>query len=245
MKEKHILVTGGARGIGKGIVTDLLCKGYKVSFLYCGSKEAAEEFVKSKIEKGYNVCAYQCDITDYSIVIQTIKKILVERGDIDGLVNNAGITMDSSLFLMKVEQWKDVLDTNLNGTFHVTKALITYFLKRKKGAIVNVASVAGMKGMPGQTNYCASKSGIIGFTKALAVELAKYGIRVNAVAPGYIKTDMTASINEKVKEQMYSQIPMGREGTVEEVAPIVEVLLSDAASYITGQIISIDGGITA
>ena len=146
---------------------------------------------------------------------------------------------------MKVEQWKDVLDTNLNGTFHVTKALITYFLKRKKGAIVNVASVAGMKGMPGQTNYCASKSGIIGFTKALAVELAKYGIRVNAVAPGYIKTDMTASINEKVKEQMYSQIPMGREGTVEEVAPIVEVLLSDAASYITGQIISIDGGITA
>lgn len=245
MEKKHILVTGGARGIGKGIVSELLSKGYKVSFLYCGSKEAADELVESSTKKGYDVCAYQCDVKEYPLVSQTVKTILSERGDIDGLVNNAGVTMDSSLFLMKMEQWSGVLNTNLNGAFHVTKALITYFMKRKKGAIVNVASIAGMKGMSGQTNYCTSKSGLIGFTKSLAVETAKYGIRVNAVAPGYIKTDMTASINEKVKEQMYQQIPMGREGTVEEIAPIVEVLLSDAASYITGQIISIDGGITA
>lgn len=245
MIKKHILVTGGARGIGKGIVTDLLYKEYKVTFLYCGSKEEAEELVRSSIAEGQDVCAYQCDVKDYSKVSHVIKKILKERGDIDGLVNNAGITKDSSLFLMKMEQWNDVLSINLYGVFHVTKALITYFIKRKKGAIVNIASIAGIIGIPGQTNYCASKSGIIGFTKSLAIETAKYGIRVNAVAPGYIKTDMTAAINDKLREEMYCQIPMGREGTVEEVASIVEVLLSDAASYMTGQVISIDGGITA
>ena len=137
------------------------------------------------------------------------------------------------------------ITNTLFGVFNVTKSLIAYFIKRKKGAIVSVASIAGLTGIAGQTNYCASKSGIIGFTKSLAMETAKYGVRVNAVAPGYIKTDMTAAINEKAKEKMYSLIPMGREGTVEEVASVVEVLLSDAASYITGQVISIDGGITA
>ena len=147
--------------------------------------------------------------------------------------------------MMKTDQWDDVIKTNLFGVFNVTKSLIAYFVKRKKGAIVSVASIAGLTGIPGQTNYCASKSGIIGFTRSLAMETAKYGVRVNAVAPGYIATDMTAAINEKMREKMYSQIPMGREGTVEEVASVVEVLLSEASSYITGQVISIDGGLTA
>lgn len=201
--------------------------------------------VRNGLEKGYDIKAFQCDVKDYDAVSQMVKRILEERGDIDGLVNNAGITRDSSLFLMRPEQWEEVLDTNLYGAFRVTRALIAYFIKRKKGAIVNISSVAGQKGIPGQTNYCASKSGLIGFTRALAVETAKHGIRVNAVAPGYIKTDMTAAINEKVKEQVYQQIPMGREGTVEEVAPLVEILLSDVSSYITGQVLFIDGGITA
>ncbi|EHJ53152.1 3-oxoacyl-ACP reductase FabG [Streptococcus macacae] len=245
MEKKHILVTGGARGIGKGIVKELLQKNYKVSFLYCGSKDRADLLVENQLKKGYELAAYQCNVKDYTDVSQTIKKITEERGDIYGLVNNAGITEDRSLFLMDKTRWDSVLDTNLNGAFHVIKSIITSFIKRKKGVIVNVSSVAGIKGMAGQTNYCTSKSGLIGFTKSLAVETAKYGIRVNAVAPGYINTDMTSAINEKVKKEIYHQIPMGREGTVEEVAPIVELLLSDAASYITGQVISIDGGITA
>ena len=240
-----ILVTGGARGIGKGVVDLLAGKDYKVTFLYNGSKDAAQELVSQWKEKGKDVSAYQCDVKDYEKVNTTVKTILEERGDIDGLVNNSGVTRDSSLFLMKSEQWDEVIHTNLFGVFNVTKSLIAYFIKRKKGAIVSVASIAGITGIPGQTNYCASKSGIIGFTRSLAMETAKYGVRVNAVAPGYIKTDMTAAINEKVKEKMYSLIPMGREGTVEEVASVVEVLLSDASSYITGQVISIDGGITA
>lgn len=245
MKREHILVTGGARGIGKGVVDLLAGKDYKVTFLYNGSKDAAQELVSQWKEKGKDVSAYQCDVKDYEKVNTTVKTILEERGDIDGLVNNSGVTRDSSLFLMKSEQWDEVIHTNLFGVFNVTKSLIAYFIKRKKGAIVSVASIAGITGIPGQTNYCASKSGIIGFTRSLAMETAKYGVRVNAVAPGYIKTDMTAAINEKVKEKMYSLIPMGREGTVEEVASVVEVLLSDASSYITGQVISIDGGITA
>jgi 3-oxoacyl-[acyl-carrier protein] reductase len=241
----HILVTGGAKGIGKAVVTDLLGKGYKVTFLYCSSKDAAQGLVKSSLEQGQDVSAYPCDVKNYEEVCRTVKTVLAERGDIDGLVNNSGVTMDSSLFLMKPEQWDLVIDTNLNGAFHVTKALVTYFLKRKQGAIVNIASVAGIKGIPGQTNYCASKSGLMGFTKALAVETAKYGIRVNAVAPGYIGTDMTSALNDKVKEKVYQQIPMGREGRAEEVASVVEMLLSNASSYVTGQIISVDGGITA
>ena len=245
MKREHILVTGGARGIGKGVVDLLAGKDYKVTFLYNGSKDAAQELVSQWKEKGKDVSAYQCDDKDYEKVNTTVKTILEERGDIDGLVNDSGVTRDSSLFLMKSEQWDEVIHTNLFGVFNVTKSLIAYFIKRKKGAIVSVASIAGITGIPGQTNYCASKSGIIGFTRSLAMETAKYGVRVNAVAPGYIKTDMTAAINEKVKEKMYSLIPMGREGTVEEVASVVEVLLSDASSYITGQVISIDGGITA
>lgn len=245
MEKEHILVTGGARGIGRGVVDLLAGKDYKVTFLYNGSKDAAQELVSQWKEKGKDVSAYQCDVKDYEKVNTTVKTILEERGDIDGLVNNSGVTRDSSLFLMKSEQWDEVIHTNLFGVFNVTKSLIAYFIKRKKGAIVSVASIAGITGIPGQTNYCASKSGIIGFTRSLAMETAKYGVRVNAVAPGYIKTDMTAAINEKVKEKMYSLIPMGREGTVEEVASVVEVLLSDASSYITGQVISIDGGITA
>lgn len=241
----HVLVTGGSRGIGKAIVMNLLEKGYKVTFLYHSSSNEAMEIVNNGIENGYDVFAYQCDIKNYDMVRQTIKTIIAKQGQIDGLVNNSGITMDCSLFLMKLEQWENVIDTNLNGVFNVTKALISHFMKRKKGAIVNVSSVAGLKGIQGQTNYCASKSGIIGFTRSLAVETAKYGIRVNAIAPGYIKTDMTAAINDNVKEQVYKQIPMGREGTVEEIAPMVEILLSDVSSYITGQVISIDGGIMA
>lgn len=244
MENRHILVTGGARGIGRAIVDELLRKNYKVSFLYYGSQDTADAMVESASERGHDLKAYRCDVKDYTSVNETVKKIAEKRGAIYGLVNNAGITDDCSLFLMDKSRWDSVLDTNLNGAFHVTKSLITQFMKNKAGVIVNVSSVAGIKGMAGQTNYCASKSGLIGLTKSLAVEMAMFGVRVNAVAPGYIKTDMTSAINEKVKKQMYGQIPMGREGSAEEVAPIVELLLSDAASYITGQVIAIDGGLT-
>lgn len=243
---QHILVTGGSRGIGRGIVTHLVNSGYKVTFLYKSNKEAAEELVHSfSTESQENVYAYQCDVTDFERTKTVVSTIIQEHGELDGLVNNSGTLRDGVLLMMTEENWKSVIDTNLTGNFNVTRALITHFLKKRRGRVVNISSVAGVVGIPGQTNYCASKSGIIGFTKSLAVEVAKYGINVNAVAPGYIDTEMVQNIPDQKKEELFSKIPMGNVGDVSDVAHLVRFLLSDESRYITGQVIAIDGGLTA
>ena len=244
MKTKHIIVTGGSRGIGRGIVEHLIDHGYGISFLYKSNEEAADDLISKMSGRG-EIKKYKCDVRNFQEVKTIINDIILEWGGLDGLVNNSGITSDKVLLMMQEENWKSVIDTNLNGYFNVTRATINHFLKQKKGAIVNISSVAGLVGMYGQTNYCAAKSGIIGFTKSLAVETAKYGVKVNAIAPGYIDTDMTKDISVKKKDELYARIPMGRIGVVEDIAPLVRFLLSDESNYITGQVIAVDGGITA
>lgn len=241
---KHVVVTGGARGIGRGIVEDLVSLGIQVSFLYRGSHDLAEQLVHTWKEKGAKIDAYSCDVRSIDSVKEVISTIIEREGPVDGLVNNAGITRDNMLFMMKNEDWVDVIETNLYGVYHVTRHLITHFLRNKRGRIVNITSVAGIKGIPGQTNYCTSKAGIIGFTKSLAQEVAKFGITVNAVAPGYIQTEMLDQIPEAKRNELLKQIPMGYPGTVEDVAGVVRFLLSDQARYMTGQVLSLDGGLT-
>ncbi|MFW5959491.1 MAG: SDR family oxidoreductase, partial [Chitinivibrionales bacterium] len=174
-----------------------------------------------------------------------VDSAMEKMGEVDGLVNNAGITKDKNLFLMEQEDWHSVIDINLTGYFNVTRQIITYFMKNKRGNIVNISSVSGLVGLSGQTNYCASKSGIIGFTRALSKECGRAGIPVNAVAPGFIETDMTESLGDKHRKEIKKQVPMKRLGSVKEVSELVSFLLSGKAGYITGQVIPIDGGMTA
>ncbi|MBD3344572.1 MAG: 3-oxoacyl-[acyl-carrier-protein] reductase [Chitinivibrionales bacterium] len=242
---KKIILTGGARGIGRAVVEVLAKEGHEVAFNYRASKEAADELIATIAEKGGNAHAFQCDITDFEQAGQFIRDAREKLGDIDVLINNAGITRDKSLFIMPVEEWHDVINTNLNGYFNATRHMIGYFMKNKKGCIVNVTSVSGLVGVPGQTNYCASKAGIIGFTRSLAKEVGKLQIPVNCIAPGYIETDMTRKIPDKHLEELKKMIPMKRFGTVEEVADLIAFLISDKARYITGQVFTIDGGMTA
>lgn len=241
---QHVVVTGGARGIGRGIVEDLVSHGIKVSFLYRGSHDLAEELVNTWTEKGAQIAAYSCDVRSFDSVKEVIGTIIEREGPVDGLVNNAGITRDNMLFMMKNENWHDVIETNLYGVYHVTRHLVSHFLRNKRGRVVNITSVAGIKGIPGQTNYCASKAGIIGFTKSLALEVAKFGITVNAVAPGYIQTDMIDQIPEAKRNELLKQIPMGHTGTVQDVAGVVRFLLSEDSRYMTGQVLVLDGGLT-
>lgn len=241
----HALVTGGSRGIGRGIVEDLVAHDYRVTFLYKESHKAANELINELTEKGGVIQAYQCDIRNFEQTKEVIQTIIENEGSIDGLINNSGVTRDGNLFMMTEDKWKDVIDTNLNGLYNVSKSIISHFLRKRSGKIVNISSVAGLVGIPGQTNYCASKSGIIGFTKSLALEVAKYGITVNAVAPGYIQTEMIDQIPEAKRKELLSQIPVGFTGEISDVAHLVRFLLSDQSRYITGQVVAIDGGLTA
>lgn len=239
---KTAIVTGGSRGIGRAIAVCLAEEGANVAVIYAGNTLAAEETLQAITEKGGNAISIQCDVANEEAVTAMVKQVKEKFGSIDILVNNAGITRDGLLMRMKTADWQAVLDTNLTGTFFCTKAVTKIMMKQRSGSIVNLTSVVGLTGNAGQANYAAAKSGIIGFTKSVAKELASRGIRVNAVAPGCIDTDMTAVLSESVKEEMIKTIPLGRVAQPEEVAKAVCFLVSDCASYITGQVLNVDGG---
>ena len=239
---KTALVTGASRGIGRAIAIKLASEGASVAINYAGNAKAAEE-VKSIIEAaGGKAMLVQADVSSAESVDAMIKEVVEAFGGIDILVNNAGITRDGLLMRMKEEDWDAVINTNLKGVFYCTKAVSKLMMKKRAGRIVNMASVVGLTGNAGQANYAAAKAGVIGFSKTMAKELASRGITVNMVAPGYIDTDMTAVLSESVRETMVSGIPLGRAGTPEDVANAVLFLVSDDASYITGQVINVDGG---
>jgi 3-oxoacyl-[acyl-carrier protein] reductase len=230
------LVTGGTRGIGRAIVEEFAAAGYQVAFTYAGNRAAAESMAGV-------ATSYQADSRDFARAEQVVAEVQSSLGPVDVLVNNAGIKRDSALHNMDPAAWQEVIDTNLTGTFNYCRALMKSLIRRG-GSVINVTSVSGIIGMAGQTNYSASKAGVIGFTKALAREVARFGVRVNAVAPGFIDTDMTASIDENARKKLYSQIPLGKPGTTKQVARAVLYLASEDAAYITGQVLTMDGGLS-
>jgi 3-oxoacyl-[acyl-carrier protein] reductase len=247
--EKHVLpnkvavVTGGTRGIGRSIVLALCREGADCAFTYTKNRAAAESLAKEVQIMGRRVTPFQLDVREFEGAKTFVEEVKKEFGRIDILVNNAGITRDKSLMMMSKEDWSEVIETDLTGVFNTSRACIITFLKQKSGNIVNISSVSGIHPLAGQANYAAAKAGVIGFTKSLATEVAPYNIRVNAVAPGFVATDMTASFAEKHREKVMKMIPLGRFGTPDEVAQVVVFLVSDASQYITGQVIQIDGGL--
>ncbi len=243
MEERKVaLVTGGTRGIGKEIAKAFAQEGYDLIINYVSNNTDIKSLETEFNEIGSKVLFIKADVSDFASCEEMLKQAIQNFGRIDTLVNNAGITRDNLLMRMKEEEFDTVIGINLKGVFNVTKQVIPYMIKKRAGNIVNVSSVVGVCGNAGQCNYSASKAGIIGFTKSLAKELASRNIRVNAVAPGFITTDMTESLNDTIKETISTQIPLKRMGEAREVAKVVKFLASDDASYITGQVINIDGG---
>lgn len=240
--KRTILVTGGSRGIGRGICRAFARADHQIYFNYSSAAEAAAETEQLVADAGGSAIGFQVNVASEKEVAEFVGQALEETGRIDVLVNNAGITRDGLIVRMKPSDWDDVLDINLKGTFNCIKAVTKTMMKQRSGRIVNVSSVVGVSGNPGQANYVASKAGIIGLTKGVAKELASRGITANVVAPGYVDTDMTTALSDKAKEMMISQIPLGRVGTPEDVAAAVVFLASDEAAYITGQVIHVNGG---
>lgn len=240
--EKVALITGGTRGIGKQIAITLAQQGYDIAITYRSENEDLES-TKSDIEgKNVSFLAVKADVSNYDDCEKMVKTVIEKYGRIDVLVNNAGITKDALLMRMKKEDFESVIDVNLVGTFNVTKNVATYMMKARSGRIINISSVVGISGNAGQSNYAASKAGIIGFTKSLAKELASRNILVNAVAPGFIQTKMTDVLKEDIKDEIAKNIPLKRFGTTEDVANAVKFLASEDSGYITGQVINVDGG---
>lgn len=245
LQDKLFLVTGGSKGIGSAIVKKFYHSGAKVAFTYNSNQLAAEEIVASLGNDSTRVKCYKLDVKNYEDIEQLIPEIEADMGEIYGLVNNAGITKDGAFFRMQPSDWNDVINTNLNGVFNVTKAFGTKAIRRGEGKIINISSVSGIKGSQGQANYASSKAGIISLTKTLAREFASFGVQVNAVAPGFIATEMVDAMPEKAKKKINSMVPMKRMGNSEEVADAVEFLASSSSNYITGHTLVIDGGLTA
>ena len=241
-KKKVAVVTGASRGIGRAIALELASRGAAVVINYNGSEERAREVQKEIEEKGGEAEIRQWNVADYKACESAVKDIVKTHGSIDILVNNAGITKDGLLMKMSEEDFDKVLDTNLKGTFHTIRAALRQMIRQRSGRIINMASVVGVSGNAGQANYAASKAGVIGLTKTAAREVASRGITVNAVAPGFIETDMTEVLPEKIKEASAAQIPLGKFGKAEDVANAVAFLASEDAGYITGQVLHVDGG---
>jgi 3-oxoacyl-[acyl-carrier protein] reductase len=239
---KVALVTGGSRGIGKQIALELAAQGAKVVVNYSGSEQKANEVVESIRTSGQEAIAIQADISDQDAVKALIEETVKTFGTLDILVNNAGITRDNLLIRMKNDEWDDVINTNLKGVFLCIKAAARPMMKQRSGKIINIASIVGVSGNAGQANYVAAKAGVIGLTKTAAKELASRNIHVNAVAPGFISTDMTDELPEEVKAEMLKQIPLARFGAPSDVAKMVAFLASEDSAYMTGQTLHIDGG---
>ena len=241
-ERKTVFVTGASRGIGKEVALKYAENGYNVVINYASDKTDVESLKKEFEEKNVETIIEKADVTNSNQIEELVKKAIEKFGKIDVLVNNAGITKDNLLMRMSEEEFDKVIEVNLKGTYIVTKAVTKYMMKKRSGSIINLSSVVGVAGNAGQTNYSASKAGIIGFTKSVAKELASRNIRANAVAPGFIETDMTAVLPDTVKENIHNQIPLKRMGTAKEVANLIYFLGSEESSYITGQVINIDGG---
>ena len=243
LEGKGIIITGATRGIGRAIALECARRGANIAFNFVKSEAQAEE-LKAEIEKlGVKALAFKCDVGDLKAVREMVNAVKKDFGNIDGLVNNAGLTRDKVLVMMSEEDWNEVIKTNLTGAFNFVRAAAFMMMKAKRGSILNITSVSGLIGLPGQANYSAAKAGLIGLTKSLAKEVGRLGVRVNALALGFIETDMTAALPEENRNQALAMIPLGRFGKVEDVVPMAAFLLSDAAAYITGAVIQIDGGL--
>ncbi len=244
LTDKIALVTGASRGIGRAVAKKLAEHGAYVYVNYLGSEAAAQETVAEIIQNGGRAETLQCNVADFAACGEMIAAVIKKSGRLDILVNNAGITKDGLLMKMSEEDYDQVMDINLKGTFHTIRHASRYLLKQRSGKIINMTSVSGILGNAGQSNYSASKAGVIGLTKSAARELASRGICVNAVAPGYVMTDMTSVLSDQVKAQMLSQIPLGRAASPEEIANVVLFLASEQSAYMTGQVLSVDGGMS-
>ena len=239
---KTAIITGASRGIGKGIALKFAELGANIAFLHFNDGEKADETVKELEEKGVKVKAYNCNVADFEASKQVIDEIIAEFGEVHILVNNAGIVRDGLILSMKEADFDAVISVNLKGAFNMTKNIYQHFMKKRRGRIINIASIVGINGNAGQSNYASAKAGIIGMTKSVAKELGSRNVTVNAIAPGFIRTDMTDAMPEKAREAALASIPMKRAGEAEDIANTAAFLASDLASYITGEVIKVDGG---
>ena len=242
VKNLNVIITGGSRGIGKGIALAFAKKGANVAFTYSSSSSSASNLEKQLNSYGIKAKSYKSDASSYNESIDLVNKISTDFDSIDVLINNAGITKDNLLMRISEDDFDDVINVNLKSVFNMTKAVQKKMLKQRKGSIINMSSVVGVKGNAGQSNYAASKAGIIGFSKSIALELGSRNIRTNVIAPGFIETEMTKKLSEQTIMQWRNGIPLKRGGTVEDVANLCLFLASDSSSYITGQVINVDGG---
>lgn len=244
LQGKTALITGASRGIGKAIALGMAKEGAQIALVYAGNHEAARQTEEEIKAMGVEAKAYACDVSDFSATAELVKTVLSDFGGVDILVNNAGITRDSLILSMKEEDFEQVLNTNLKGAFHMTKHLYSHFMRKRSGRIVNISSVVGLHGNAGQANYAAAKAGLIGLTQSTAKELAGRGITCNAIAPGFIESDMTAALPQKARDSILAAVPAKRAGLPEEVAALAVFLAGENAAYITGEVIRIDGGMS-